>query len=288
MKTLIIGARGLVGSSLAKKIPDAVLGVNIEPKVRNQTYVDLAKYETLLKAFSVHRPDVVYLAGSIAHVDKCEDLGTGLVNVKGAVETLRLCESFDAKLVFFSSSYIFDGEKKEPYSTLDAPNPINSYGRQKLTVEKVILESKTPSLIIRTVGVYGPERLNRNFAKQITNSVINKNQKVVCPTDQKMNPIISLDLARIAIKLAERHTGVWHVAGDTCLTKYEFAKRIAGYFGRPDLIIGVPTEEMKQIAKRPKNGCLDCSELNRAGIQVPSFDSGLISFLGMEYVTPER
>lgn len=287
MRALIIGARGLVGSALAKKIPDALLGINLEPKEKNQVYIDLAKYETLFKVFSTYRPQVVYLAGSIAHVDKCEDLGTSLVNVKGAIETLRLCESFEAKLVFFSSSYVFDGEKKEPYSTLDVANPVNMYGHQKLTVENTILKSKLPSLIIRTVGVYGPERLNRNFAKQVVSNVF-KGQKVICPNDQKMNPILSTDLARITIKLAEKQTGIWHVAGDTCLTKYEFAKRIAKSFSLDGFVEGVTTEEMKQAAKRPKNGCLDCSELNRVGITVPSFEAGLTNFLQMEYVTPER
>jgi dTDP-4-dehydrorhamnose reductase len=281
-RDLIIGARGLVGSALAKRIPDALLGISVEPKEKNQVYTDVAKYETLLRVFSTYRPKTVYLAASIAHVDKCEDLGTSLVNVKGAIEILRLCESFESKLVYFSSSYVFDGEKKEPYSTLDVANPINSYGRQKLTVENMILKSKLPSLIIRTVGVYGEERQKKNFAKQVISTVF-KGQKVICPNDQKMNPILSVDLAKITIKLAEKHTGLWHVAGDTCVTKFEFAKRIAGYFGLGSLVEGVSTEQMKQIAKRPLNGCLDCSELNRAGINIPSFDTGLTNFLGMEY-----
>src|SRR5688572_1721916 len=121
-RDLIIGARGLVGSALAKRIPDALLGISVEPKEKNQVYTDVAKYETLLRVFSTYRPKTVYLAASIAHVDKCEDLGTSLVNVKGAIEILRLCESFESKLIYFSSSYVFDGEKKEPYSTLDVPN----------------------------------------------------------------------------------------------------------------------------------------------------------------------
>lgn len=281
-KSLILGARGLVGTALTRRLPDAVLGVNIEPKDKNQIYVDVSKYETLLKAFDRHRPTTVYFAAAIAHVDKCENLGTSLVNVKGAIETLRLCESFGAKFVYFSSSYVFDGEKSEPYTTLDIPNPLNGYGRQKLTVENLILKDKVPSLIIRTVGVYGVERQKKNFAKQVISTIF-KGQKVICPNDQTMNPILSSDLARIVIQLAEKQTGLWHVAGDACLTKFEFAKRIAGYFGLASLVHGVSTDEMKQDAKRPKNGCLDCSELNRVGIKVPSFDAGLVAFLGSEF-----
>lgn len=282
-KTLIIGARGLVGSALARRIPGAILGVNLEPKEKNQIYVDLAKYETLLRAFDRHRPDVVYLAGSIAHVDRCEESqGTALVNVKGTIEVLRLCESFESKLVYFSSSYVFDGEKPIPYNEMDIPNPINAYGRQKLTVENMMLNSKSPSLIIRTVGVYGPERTKKNFGKQVISNIF-KGQKVICPNDQKMNPILSMDLARITIRLAEKHKGIFHVAGDTCLTKYEFARKIASYFELEHLVEGKTSDEMKQVAKRPKNGCLTCDELERVGIRTPSFDAGLVAFLGSEY-----
>lgn len=276
--SLIIGARGLIGSALAKQIPDAVLGIPVEPKTKNQAYIDLTKYETGLRIFDKYRPKTVYLAGSIAHVDRCEDsLGTNVVNVKGAIEILRLCESFESKLVYFSSSYVFDGEKETPYTTLDIPNPINQYGKQKLTVENAILASKIPALIIRTVGVYGTERLKKNFAKAVISSIF-KGQKVITPKDQKMNPILSIDLAKIVVRLAEKQNGLWHVAGDTCLTKYEFAKEIAKYFRLENLIEGVSSDDMKQSAKRPKNGCLECTE-----IQAPNFDSGLVSFLSMEY-----
>jgi dTDP-4-dehydrorhamnose reductase len=99
-----------------------------------------------------------------------------------------------------------------------------------------------------------------------------------------MNPILSTDLAKITIQLVSRCTGLWHVAGDTCVTKYEFARRIASYFGLENLVEPKTSEEMNQKAKRPKNGCLDCSELEKiVRIDVPSFDSGMAKFLSMEY-----
>lgn len=280
MRSLIIGARGLVGSALKKRLPDALGGIAIESG--EFAYVDVTKYETLFKVFSTFRPEIVYLSAAIAHVDKCEDFGTSVVNVKGALTVLRLCESFNAKLVWFSSSYVFDGDKKTPYTVLDDTNPVNNYGKQKVTVENLILDSEAKFLIVRTVGVYGEERTKKNFAKQVISSIF-RGQKVFAPNDQTMNPILSSDLARVTIKLAESHTGIWHVAGDTRLTKYQFAKRIAGYFGYENLVESRSSEEMQQKAKRPKNGCLDCSELERIGIKIPSFDAGLVSFLGQEF-----
>lgn len=284
MKSLIIGSRGLVGSALKRQLPDAIEGIPVEAKKKNQYYVDITKYETLFKVFSKERPDVVYLAAAIAHVDQCEEsAGTDTVNVRGTTTVLRLCESFGAKLVYFSSSYVFDGKKKEPYTPKDETNPVNVYGKQKETAENLILSSDAQFLIVRTVGVYGMERLKKNFAKQVIGAAYSGRQ-VFVPSDQMMNPILSDDLARITIQLAEKHKGLYHVAGDTCLSKYEFALRIVKEtFGMENLVVPKTSEEMQQKAKRPKNGCLDCNYLSEFGISVPSFDTGLAKFLSQEF-----
>lgn len=279
MKSLIIGSSGLVGSALTRCLPDAIQGVQMEAKNKQQIYLDLAKYETMFKVFSIFRPKIVYLAGAITAVDKCEDYGTSLVNVKGTIECLRLCEQFEAKLVFFSSSYVFDGKKQSPYLTTDDTNPLQMYGKQKTTVENMILHSETDYLIIRTVGIFGQERKRKNFAQQVLRSVF-AGKDVFAPTDQYMNPINSEDLARIVVGLANKQVnGLFHVAGDTCLSKYEFARMIAKNFSYEDKVKPLTSEEMKQRAKRPEMGCLDCSKLLDYGFEIPSLSAGIQKFL---------
>lgn len=278
MKSLIIGSNGLVGTALSKLLPDALQGVNVEARYPYQVYIDITKYETLLKVFSNFRPQIVYLAGAIADVNKTEDYGTAIVNVRGSTNVLRLCESFESKLVFYSSSYVFDGKKESPYTTEDEPLPLQQYGKQKLTMENLISSSELEYLIIRTVGVFGVERKKKNFAKQVISSVF-AGKDVFAPTDQFMNPISSEDLAEISIQLVKKTTGLFHVAGDTCISKYEFARRIAGYFGYENKVIPATSEEMKQRAPRPKMGCLDCLDLLTCDIEIPSLDAGLQKFL---------
>lgn len=282
MKSLIIGGRGLVGSALKHQIPDALIGINVEPKESNQVYTDITKYETLFKVFKNHRPQIVYLPAAITNVDKCESQSTDIVNIRGATTVLRLCESFESKLVYFSSSYVFDGNKKEPYSVLDETKPLNNYGQQKLAMENLMLQSDAKCLIVRTVGVYGVERTKKNFAKQVISAIFS-GKSVYAADDQYMNPILSSDLARLVVRLSQKHAGLWHVAGDTCLTKYEFARKIAGYFGLESMIKSVTSDDMNQKAMRPKNGCLDCSDLITAGFNIPNFDAGLARFLSLEY-----
>lgn len=276
MNEMILGARGLVGMALAKQLPNAVLGV--------RPNVDITDYDTLFRAFSTYRPKVVYLAAANANVDACENPDTNKTNIKGALTVIRLCEQFEAKLIYFSSSYVFNGKSKWPYTPDQETCPINSYGVQKETVEHLLLQSYAKILIIRTVGVFGRERHQRNFAKMITSNIFS-NKKVSVPTDQYMNPVISDDLARITVRLADgKYTGVWHVAGDTCMTKFDFAKRIAGYFDLDGLIMPVKSADLNQKALRPKMGCLDCYSLEEIGMSIPSFESGVLHFLEMEMV----
>ena len=283
MKTLIIGARGLVGSALKRKLKDAYEGIPVEPQKDKQFYVDITKYETLFKAFSSIRPDIVYLPAAIAHVDKCEQSqGTEVVNVRGATTVLRLCESFEPKLVYFSSSYVFNGTNPLPYSENDIPDPINNYGKQKQRVESLILGSRVKNLIIRTVGVFGTERLKKNFAKQVISAIFD-GRKVFAPNDQFMNPILSDDLARITIQLASKQGGIWNVAGDTVMSKFQFAHHIASNFGLEKLVMPASSSEMKQIAPRPSNASLSCSAINNLGIETPSFTGGLTKFLSQEF-----
>lgn len=283
MRNLIIGAQGLVGSAIARQLPDALQGIPMEVKKENkynQRYMDVVKHETMFKHFADYRPQVVYLCSAIAHVDKCEEVSTGVVNVRGVTTVLRLCEQFEAKLVWFSSSYVFDGRSKVPYKEDDDVNPIQNYGLQKAQMEKLIMQSDLKHLIVRTVGVFGkePRRKSRNFVKQVAGSVF-AGKEVYAPCDQSMNPILSDDLARITIKLAEKKSGIFHVAGDTCVTKYEWAKQIASYFNFADKVKPKTSEEMNQIAKRPKMGCLDCTHLLDLGIEIPSLSTGMQKFL---------
>jgi len=282
MKSLIIGAQGLVGSALKKCIPNALEGIQVEAKTKGQVYIDITKYETLFKVFSEYRPDVVYLPAAIAHVDKCEDVSTNVVNIRGITTVLRLCEQFESKLVWFSSSYVFDGYSKEPYTVDAQTNPLNNYGKQKEAMERLILQSDTKFVIIRTVGVFGEERRKKNFAKQVISAVF-AGTKVTVPHDQYMNPVLSNDLAKIAVKLADKEKGLFHVSGDECVSKYDFAVRIAKFFNLEKLVIPASSDEMKQRAIRPKMGCLDCSSLTTLGIEVPSLEKGMLRFLTQEY-----
>ena len=280
---LVIGANGLVGSALMRYM-NAVgtFNKNKDNLHDNRVYefLDITDHKSITEIFSKHRPKKVFVASANPHVDACENPSTDSVNVDAIKQIGLNCIVFDSQLIFFSSSYVFDGKSQTAYKPTDSTFPINRYGRQKEIAEKAIAEGQY--LIIRTVGVFGEEGKPKNFVSQVVRAVA-ENKKIYIPTDQTMNPIHAMDLAKLTIHLSDRYTNeIFHVAGDKCLTKYDFAIRVAYKLGckKPhEIIIGMKSEEMKQVAQRPSNGCLDCRTLEMRAMSVPNLERSLTKFL---------
>ncbi len=275
MSDIILGANGLIGKALGRQLPSA--------KRFDHSMLDINDYNSMVQVFDNERPKIVYMAAAIANVDYCENKKTDGVNVGGTIMTLRLCEMFDAKLVWFSSSYVFNGLSRVPYEESHPTDPVQHYGYQKETVEHQILHSGHKALIIRTVGVFGSENGNRNFVKNVANACAT-GRKVFAPADQYMNPIYAVDLAELTVRLAPRFGGIWHVAGEDTVSKYDFALEVAKYFGKERLVEAVTSDSLNQKAHRPRMGALDCSELSQhLKVGCPDLTVRLKQFLEAEY-----
>jgi dTDP-4-dehydrorhamnose reductase len=206
--------------------------------------------ETLI---SDTRPDVVYLPAAFPNVDYCEThpIETYETNVRGVKYVAQAANDIGAKLIYFSSDYIFDGQAG-PYEETGIANPISEYGRQKLSAEHHIALFAKNFLIIRTTVVYGWEPQGKNFVYRIVKS-LNESNHVKVPTDQVGTPTYASDLVRNVIRLSKTDiTGIVNVAGPSCISRYDFALLIANIFSLPqNLIHPVRTKELNQSARRP-------------------------------------
>lgn len=284
---LVIGANGMVGSSLMRYLGDAVgtyhTGRDNLPPDRKYEYLDITEKNEVNSIFDRYNPRKVFLCAANPYVDGCENYETDKVNIYGVTTVISNCYVHDAQLIFFSSSYVFDGKSQTPYKPHDPTDPINRYGRQKEQIEKILIDREGMQyLIIRTVGVFGQEGKAKNFVSQIVKAVA-EGKKIHVPVDQTMNPVYAMDLAKTVVHLSNRYSGeIFHVSGNHCLSKYEFAIKVAYKLGckKPhDLVVGVKSEDMKQLALRPSNGCLDCKSLEARAISVPNLEKGLTKFL---------
>jgi dTDP-4-dehydrorhamnose reductase len=199
------------------------------------------------------QPDVIIHTAALTNVDYCENhqKEAWKINVEGTKNIVEKCMEINAKLVYISSDYIFDGNSG-PYKEDANPNPINFYGATKLEGEKLV-SSLPHYLIIRTTWVFDCNFDEKNFAIRLVNNLKNGLQ-VKVPNDQFGNPTLARNLADAIIELISKNkNGIYNIVGLNRLSRYEFALKLANTFGfDKKLILGVTTEQLSQIAKRPK------------------------------------
>lgn len=264
LKVLVIGASGLVGGRLSRRLPREfdVYGTYHVKKpagleggiLRPLDITDKNQATGLFKEF---KPDVVIHTAAVTNVDYCEDHREEAwrVNVEGTRNLVELSRVMVAKLVFMSTDYIFDG-KNGPYSEGDESSPINYYGLTKLEGEKLV-EKLDEHIIVRTTVVYGYDFESKNFAMQMLQK-LGQNQKMNVPNDQYGNPTLADNLAdAIAELILKDKNGVYNIVGADRVHRYDFALKIADAFNlNKGLITPVATEVLGQKARRPKNAGL--------------------------------
>ena len=267
MKVLITGANGLLGQKIVSDFSPShnVLAVDLsdEPflSLSNFSYknCDITKKEEIEAVFNFFKPEIVINSAAYTDVDGCEinkDLAWA-VNVEGVRNLVQLCQIHQAKLVHFSTDYVFDGEKG-PYSENDPTHPKSFYGETKLESEKIVISSGIDFLIIRTNVLYGLGiNIKKNFFLWLYEE-LSQTHKIKVVTDQLNNPTLADNLSSATKELVQRKAShIFHIAGATYLSRYDFALQVAQVFGLDEKnIIPIKTGELQQKASRPLRGGL--------------------------------
>jgi len=269
MRILITGASGLLGSKLVelsiKKGYEVYSGFyGHKPSDGFPVRVDVSDRNSVEKTFKIAKPDVVIHAAALTNVDKCEvdkELAWS-INVVGTKNIVEQSKKFEAFLIYVSTDYVFDGEKGM-YKETDDPNPINYYGLTKLEGEKIVADTLDDYCIVRSSVIYGarPASGKINFALWVIKQL--KNGKTInIVTDQYVSPTLNTNLAEMILEIAERRlTGIYHLAGATRISRYEFARLIAETFNLSSTLIApIKMNTLKWIAKRPRDSSLNVSK----------------------------
>lgn len=274
---MVIGASGQVGGALFSLLADAGLEPigtykqNRLPGLGLQLDLESADAAPIIES---HAPRRIYLTASYTNVDGCEldEARSYKSNVLAVERVVQACRKLGARLIYFSSDYVFDG-LAGPYDEEAPTAPISVYGRHKVEAEQLAL-SLPDSVVVRTTVVYGPEVQGKNFVYRLLNT-LSSGQVLRVPDDQIGNPTYNRNLAEAAIELGESGlTGIFNLAGPDIVSRFEFARAAAQVFNLPsDLIEPVSTAGLGQAARRPLSGGLTVAKAKSA------LKTGLIGYM---------
>jgi dTDP-4-dehydrorhamnose reductase len=265
MRILITGACGMLGVDLVNELAEQheLLLVDIKPlpsgisKSMQFIKIDITDGSGFFKKATSINPDIVIHTAAYTDVDGSEsNADTAFrVNAIGTRNVALACQRFDTVMLYISTDYVFNGEKKEPYTELDSPDPRSVYGKSKYWGELYVQQLLNKFYIVRTSGVFGKN--GKNFVSTIIDSA-RKGKGLRVVNDQFTAPTYTSDLAGAIKKLINTDQyGIWHVTNGGSCSWCEFAEEIIKNINIKTSIEAISTEAINRPAKRPEYSVLD-------------------------------
>ena len=299
MKVFVTGVAGQLGhdvmNELAKRGYEGI-GSDLAPEysgvqdgsaVTGMPYVslDITDAEAVARVLNEVHPDVVVHCAAWTAVDLAEDEDkidkVRAINAGGTANIAKVCKELDAKMVYISTDYVFDGQGTEPWEP-DCKDykPMNVYGQTKLEGELAVSSTLDKYFIVRIAWVFG---LNgKNFIKTMLN-VGKKYDTVRVVNDQIGTPTYTLDLARLLVDMIETEKyGYYHATNEGgYISWYDFTCEIFRQAGYDTKVVPVTTEEYGlSKAARPFNSRLDKKKLTENGFTpLPTWQDALCRYL---------
>jgi dTDP-4-dehydrorhamnose reductase len=265
-RALITGGAGQLGRDLAKSLEGQAQVHRAE-----RAALDITDDTTVERALAEHRPDVVFNCAAFHNVDQCEteEETAFAVNVRAVKRLAQRCAAGDAKLVHFSTNYVFDGAAADPYVERDLPAPRSAYAISKLAGEHAALAYAPGALVIRTAGLYGlagSASKGGNFVERLL-ARARAGEPVRMVADQRLAPTFTADLAPAVVAAArEGAEGVMHLTNGGACSWYEFTLAILDGTGVAAEVEAVETTPRPGIADRPLNGVLGREAADALGL----------------------
>ena len=299
MRVFVTGVGGQLGhdvmNELAKRRYDGI-GTDIKPEysgiqdgsaITKMPYIglDITDRDAVIRTITDIDPDVIVHCAAWTNVDGAEDLDkkpvVHKINVEGTQNIADAAKAVDAKIVYLSTDYVFNGQGERPWKPDDKNYaPLNYYGQTKLEGELAISSTLDKYFIVRIAWVFG---LNgRNFIKTMVN-VGRSHNTVRVVNDQVGTPTYCFDLARLLVDMIETEKyGYYHATteGDY-ISWYDFTREIYKQAGIDTKVIPVSTKEYgMSIAARPFNSRLNRSKLVEEGFKpLPPWQDAVARYL---------
>ena len=291
MKIFITGTNGQLGYDVAKeclKRGYEVTGCGTQPTSNNEldityAHLDLTNEVKVINIIQYLQPDIIVHCAAWTNVDTAE-LPENYnkvydINANATKYLAKAAQQINAKIVYISTDYVFDGYSNIAWTTSDVEDPINIYGKTKLDGELFINELIQNYFIIRTSWVFGKN--GKNFIKTMLN-LSQKYDSLNIVDDQIGRPTYTVDLAKLIcdIMVSDKY-GLYHATNEgEFISWYQFAKEIFKQSHIHIQLNPVTTEEYGSDTPRPKNSRLDTSKIKFNGFTpLPHWKDALRRYL---------
>lgn len=263
MKVLVTGIKGQLGFDVCNELTRR----GIENQGIDRDECDITNKQAVLDYIYNYVPDVVVHCAAYTAVDRAEseEHVCRRVNKDGTEYIALACKTINAKMVYISTDYVFNGEGDKFFEVDDETGPLNMYGLTKLEGEEQVRKIVEKYFIVRISWVFGVN--GNNFINTMLRlSGGNKELKIVA--DQIGSPTFTYDLAPLICDMIETEKyGTYHATNEGECSWAEFAEHIFKVAGQNVLVHHITTEEYPTKAVRPKNSRLSKKSLDEAGFR---------------------
>jgi len=281
-KILLLGANGQVGYELIRPLME--LGELI---LFTRANIDLADADSIKEALRIAKPDLVVNAAADTVVDRAETQFevSRAINGLAPIALSEVCQEIRARLIHFSTDYVFDGQKRDPYTETDSTNPVNAYGRAKLEGEEAVLASDERNFVFRLSWVYSYRE--KNFA--LTMLRLAREGKPIRVVDDQIGspsyaPHIAQAVAQVIGEFGPNEPGgLFHMTSQGHTSWHGFAQALfnEALGDRAPVVEPIPTSAYPTPAKRPAYSVLSSEKLRqRFGVSLPSWEEGVKEWAG--------
>ena len=294
MRVLVTGTSGQLGYDamveLEKRGHEGIGADRAESEADfEHVILDITDAEKVSEVVNEIKPDAIVHCAAWTNVDGAEDPKNRdvvmAVNVGGTANLARAAREVDAKFMYISTDYVFNGQGEEPWKPDDKNYaPLNVYGESKLDGEKEVSEILDKYFIVRIAWVFGKN--GNNFIKTMI-KVGETHDTVEVVADQIGTPTYTFDLARLLVDMIETDKyGYYHATNEGGYISWaDFAEEIYKDAGMDVKVVAVTTEQYeekagKTVAKRPFNSRLDKSKLVENGFEpLPTWQDAVIRYI---------
>jgi dTDP-4-dehydrorhamnose reductase len=282
VKAVVFGAGGLLGQALLEALPRA--GYVIGGAYRGRAEADIADPERVRAIFAEQRPDIVFNAAAFTDVEGAEDQvdASFRANAIGPDVVAQACAASGARLLHYSTDFVFDGESAVPYDELAAPGPQSVYAQGKREGEIRVLAAHPRSQILRVGCLYG--RGGRNFPSTLLRR-LRAGETIRADDERRVSPTWAGEVAALSGRLGRSDAaGLFHGTAQGETTWAAFSRFLAAAAGLPDAVVEpVSGSALKLKARRPRMSVMISRRLPEAGLAaLPPWQEHVRAYLARE------